>query len=68
VVLNFSPYLNKIHIGLNRPNSDLGLINPAALCCGAFLLFKKLISFGKSLIDPPTIGGGLVYPLNYETV
>jgi hypothetical protein len=23
---------------------------------------------GKSLIDPPTIGGGLVYPLNYETV
>jgi hypothetical protein len=23
---------------------------------------------GKSLIDPLTIGGGLVYPLNYETV
>jgi hypothetical protein len=23
---------------------------------------------GKSLIDPPAIGGGLVYPLNYETV
>jgi hypothetical protein len=26
------------------------------------------LNFGKSLIDPPTIGGGLVYPLNYEMV
>jgi hypothetical protein len=29
---------------------------------------ERSIEQGKSLFDPPTIGGGLVYPLNYEMV
>jgi hypothetical protein len=44
VVLNFPPYLIKMHIGLNGPKSDLGPINPAALLCGVLLLLISLDS------------------------
>jgi len=42
VVLNFPPYLIKMHIGLSGPKSDLGPINPAALLCGVILLLISL--------------------------
>ena len=40
MVLNFPPYLIKMHIGLNGPKSDLGPINLAALLCGVLLLIS----------------------------
>jgi len=44
VVLNFPPYLIKMHIGLNGPKSELGPINPAPLLCGVLLLLISLDS------------------------
>ena len=44
VVLNFPPYLIKMHIGLNGPKFDLGPINLAALLCGVLLLLISLDS------------------------
>ena len=44
VVLNFLPYLIKMHIGLNGPKSDLGPINPVALLCEVLLLLISLDS------------------------
>jgi len=44
VVLNFPPYLIKMHIGLSGPKSDLGPINPTALLCGVLLLLISLDS------------------------
>ena len=44
MVLNFPPYLIKMHIGLSGPKSDLGPINPTALLCGVLLLLISLDS------------------------
>jgi len=44
VVLNFPPYLIKMHIGLNGPKFYFGPINPVALLCGVLLLLISLDS------------------------